>query len=212
MRSEPPPTLDYAAMYTQGYPVLLGELRRRMNQHTGATISRDLIVSMDGLSADDLAQEAWARAWRHWPQTAGQPRERVFAWVFTIARNLLIDRQRRQQRGRRLGQRQMTADLWNEAQDAVPDPRIDTQPEAVALSHAGYSELRALIERTVTAQRFHQPARALAHLSAYANGLSDKAIAQQMGITTRVIRMERWRMRQALQARIKQEQQEGVAS
>lgn len=45
--------------------------------------------------AEDLHAETFCRAWQAWPRFDGEEAE-VRAWLFRIARNLLIDRHRRQ--------------------------------------------------------------------------------------------------------------------
>lgn len=47
----------------------------------------------DGPAAEDLVQETLLRAWRH-PDVLDREPERVRAWLFTVARNLDIDRWR----------------------------------------------------------------------------------------------------------------------
>lgn len=47
----------------------------------------------DKASADDIVQETFIRAWRHLPQLSVGDR-RVRAWLFRVARNLLIDANR----------------------------------------------------------------------------------------------------------------------
>jgi RNA polymerase sigma-70 factor, ECF subfamily len=47
----------------------------------------------DRASADDIVQETFIRAWRHLPQLSVGDR-RVRAWLFRVARNLLIDANR----------------------------------------------------------------------------------------------------------------------
>jgi RNA polymerase sigma-70 factor (ECF subfamily) len=61
----------------------------------GAVILRYLRVRAgDRSEAEDLHAETFCRAWQAWPRFRGDP-EDVRAWLFRIARNLLIDRYRR---------------------------------------------------------------------------------------------------------------------
>ena len=48
----------------------------------------------DREAARDLLQEVFLRAWRHADAWRGLPPERQRAWVFTVARNLVIDAHR----------------------------------------------------------------------------------------------------------------------
>src|SRR5260370_481375 len=47
----------------------------------------------DQASADDIVQETFIRAWRHLPQLSADDRP-VRAWLYRVARNLLIDANR----------------------------------------------------------------------------------------------------------------------
>src|SRR6202044_1372714 len=47
----------------------------------------------DRASADDIVQETFIRAWRHLPHLSADDRT-VRAWLFRVARNLLIDANR----------------------------------------------------------------------------------------------------------------------
>lgn len=47
----------------------------------------------DALRAEDVAQETLLRAWRH-PEVLGRDSDAVRAWLFTVARNIVIDRWR----------------------------------------------------------------------------------------------------------------------
>ena len=50
----------------------------------------------DLASADDIVQETFIRAWRHLPQLAADD-QLIRPWLFRVARNLLIDANRRGQ-------------------------------------------------------------------------------------------------------------------
>src|SRR5262249_33009916 len=45
----------------------------------------------DPAAAPDLMQETFLRAWRHLPELRGLTPDRQRAWLFTVARNIVID-------------------------------------------------------------------------------------------------------------------------
>jgi RNA polymerase sigma-70 factor (ECF subfamily) len=61
--------------------------------HAQALHSYVLRFSPDPVSADDIVQETFIRAWRHLPQLTADERP-VRPWLFRVARNLLIDADR----------------------------------------------------------------------------------------------------------------------
>ncbi|MFY1671332.1 sigma-70 family RNA polymerase sigma factor [Plantactinospora sp. WMMB334] len=69
--------------------------------------------------ADDVLQETMLRAWRHRrlliEMQEAEGEGRVCGWLFTVARNLVVD----QARGRRLCH--VTDEVWDTAQRSVPD-------------------------------------------------------------------------------------------
>lgn len=79
----------------------------------------------DAASADDLTQEAMAQIWRK----AGQydPQKAVpNAWIFRIARNLRIDRLRRQ----KFHEVELTAEADRPAEGSADHERVTERPDA----------------------------------------------------------------------------------
>jgi len=137
----------------------------------------------DGPAAEDLTQEVFLRIVRGLDRYEDRLRER--AWVFRIARNVLIDRHRRTQR--------TPPDL---PLDAVPDPAGDgRQTETIALQEAlaglreeereafllrevaglGYEEIGPIVDATPDAVRM-RIYRARASLRAWLGGSAGTAV------------------------------------
>jgi RNA polymerase sigma-70 factor, ECF subfamily len=87
-------------------------------------------VTGDMADAQDIAQEAFARAWQHWASVGGY--ESPEAWVRRVAFNLAASRWRRHRSARAAGQLL-----------AVPEAVAETGPDTVAL----VAGLRTLPER-----------------------------------------------------------------
>jgi len=86
-------------------------LRRLMDVHMGRSIRLAERVTGSALEADEIAQEAFMRVWRH----AGRfdaGRARFSTWLYRIVVNLALDRKRRHQH------------LPIELAEHVPDPAL----------------------------------------------------------------------------------------
>jgi RNA polymerase sigma-70 factor, ECF subfamily len=70
--------------------------------------------------AEDLVQETLARAWQH-PERISADRDATRAWLFTVARNLVIDDARSARRRRELGVEQVPDRGVEDGVDAVLD-------------------------------------------------------------------------------------------
>ena len=71
-----------------------GELLRALHDAHGPALSRFLLrITGDYSFAEDVAQESLLRAWKR-PEILEQSDESVRAWLFTVARNLVIDDRR----------------------------------------------------------------------------------------------------------------------
>ncbi|MDV9176178.1 sigma-70 family RNA polymerase sigma factor [Streptomyces sp. W16] len=68
---------------------------RDVYHHHGATLLRYAASLLDGdwHTAEDVLQEATLRTWTHYDNIVGRPSE-VRPWLFTVVRNLVIDRHR----------------------------------------------------------------------------------------------------------------------
>lgn len=67
---------------------------RLYDQHRRALHAYLLGRTGDAETARDVLQETFLRLWRHFSATRTQPPERQRAWVFGVARNLVIDMHR----------------------------------------------------------------------------------------------------------------------
>ncbi len=76
------------------------ELLQVLHDVHGAALTRFVAhMTHDGTLAQDIVQEALLRAWKH-PEILAQSDNAARAWLFTVARNLVID-DRRSARHRR---------------------------------------------------------------------------------------------------------------
>jgi RNA polymerase sigma-70 factor, ECF subfamily len=90
------------------------ELLRAVHDAHGHALLRYVLrlTSGDMQFAEDVVQEALLRLWRK-PEILEQPSESARAWLFTVARNLVIDDRRSSRYSREL------------STDAMPEPRTD---------------------------------------------------------------------------------------
>ena len=85
------------------------------------------LMSGDRQRAEDIVQETLLRAWTH-PEALDPNRGSVRAWLFAVARNLIIDSMRaRQARPREIGEERLGED-WA---GSVPDPREDAYEQTL---------------------------------------------------------------------------------
>lgn len=61
------------------------------DEHAGPLYGYVLRLTNDSGRAEDVVQETLLRAWRHPEALAGRP---IRAWLFTVARNLVVDQHR----------------------------------------------------------------------------------------------------------------------
>lgn len=69
-------------------------LRRLMDAHMGRAIRLGERIAGSALDADEIAQEAFVRVWRHAARFDGR-RARFTTWLYRIVVNLALDRKRR---------------------------------------------------------------------------------------------------------------------
>ncbi|TFV58100.1 sigma-70 family RNA polymerase sigma factor [Mycobacterium sp. PS03-16] len=95
-------------------------MRVLYDEHAAALWRYALRLTGDRARAEDVVQETLLRAWRHQPTVAPNPGvtgHSARAWLFTVARNLIIDEQRSARARRETG----TADVEAVADRAGPD-------------------------------------------------------------------------------------------
>lgn len=91
----------------------------------------------------DLTQEAFIRAWRNIASLNGLPRERQAAWLFTVARHLVVDAVRARSTRQSTDEALKREALTREATAPPADSRIAEQDEriqAVELAIQGLPE------------------------------------------------------------------------
>jgi RNA polymerase sigma-70 factor (ECF subfamily) len=72
------------------------EFRRLYEAHRTAVHAYFTGRTGDRQASADLMQEVFLRAWQHWDRLADMPEDGQRAWLFTVARNLIIDTARHQ--------------------------------------------------------------------------------------------------------------------
>src|SRR6201985_816215 len=63
------------------------------DEHAGALWRYALRLTWDAAQAEDVVQETLLRAWQH-PEVIGDTERSARAWLFTVARNMIIDERR----------------------------------------------------------------------------------------------------------------------
>lgn len=136
-------------------------MRVLYDEHAGALWRYAMRLTGDAARAEDVVQETLLRAWRH-PEVTADPDRPARAWLYTVARNLVIDERRSARFRNELG----TPDVEQAADRAGPD-EVDSALDRLLISTA-LSELsedhRAVIQR------------------AYYQGWSTAQIAADLGI------------------------------
>jgi RNA polymerase sigma-70 factor, ECF subfamily len=105
-------------------------IRVLFDEH-GAALWRYVVrLTGDRSRADDVVQETLLRAWQH-PEIAADPQRSPRAWLFTVARNLVIDEQRSARVRRDAGPR----DVVGASERPGPD-EVDTALDRLLLGDA----------------------------------------------------------------------------
>jgi RNA polymerase sigma-70 factor (ECF subfamily) len=68
-------------------------IRRLYDEHAAALWRYAVRLTGDGARAEDVVQETLLRAWQH-PEVTGDHERSARAWLFTVARNMIIDERR----------------------------------------------------------------------------------------------------------------------
>lgn len=162
----PDPESTFAALYGEIYPDLLRFVQRRAHPS----------------HAEDVVAEAFLVMWRRFDEVPQRPGD-ARAWVFGVARNLLLNTQRGETRRRGLGVQ------LADATPAVPrdDPHLDLVVSRIDLARA-WTRLSAV----------HQEALAL---SAF-DGLTASEAAAVIGTSPVAYRLRLSRARRALRAHL----------
>jgi RNA polymerase sigma-70 factor (ECF subfamily) len=152
-------------------------------RHAERALRLALRVLGDATEAEDVAQEAFLRAWQAAPRF-DPARARFTTWLHRIVLNLAIDRARRRGRMPQAGL---------DAAQELPDPAKG--PEESLAEAEGRKALAAALEALPPRQR-------AAIALAYEEGLSGAAAAEALSISERALEGLLRRARQMLRARL----------
>lgn len=98
-----------------------GFMESLVREHRAALLGYATGLTGDRRIAEDIVQEALLRAWRHQDALADPDAGSVRGWLFTVVRNLVIDRER--------ARRARPAEV---AAEAAQEPSITDHAQAVA--------------------------------------------------------------------------------
>ena len=108
-----------------------GQVMRVLYEEHAAVLWRYVVrLTGDAARAEDVVQETLLRAWRH-PEVTGDSERSARAWLFTVARNLVID----ERRSARFRSETGTPDMEQAADRAGPD-EVETALDRMLLSEA----------------------------------------------------------------------------
>ncbi|MGE0131712.1 MAG: RNA polymerase sigma factor [Blastocatellales bacterium] len=117
--------------------------------------------------AEDVTQEAFLRLYSH--LQCGKPVPNARAWLFRVAHNLAVDRQRNEHRAEPL-----SADGWRQLGEQMADPA--PQPEETALEREKMARMQAALARLSPQERHCLYLRM--------EGLRYREIAEVLGVQT----------------------------
>lgn len=117
----------------------------------GAELHRYVAAMTDEARAADVVQETLVRAWRH-PEVLARSEGSVRAWLFTVARNLVVDAARSAHRRREVSTDELpdtgVADRSQEVLDAwlVGDALLELSAEHRAVVVGAYYQGRSVAD------------------------------------------------------------------
>ncbi|MDH6244760.1 sigma-70 family RNA polymerase sigma factor [Mycobacterium sp. OTB74] len=119
-------------------------MRVLYDEHAGALWRYALRLTSDAARAEDVVQETLLRAWQH-PSVLTDSEQSPRAWLYTVARNLIIDEQRSARRRHETASPQVETAADRPGPDEI-DARLDQMLITEALSQLSVDH-RAVIER-----------------------------------------------------------------
>jgi RNA polymerase sigma-70 factor, ECF subfamily len=115
------------------------------DEHAGALWRYALRLTGDASRAEDVVQETLLRAWQH-PEVIGDTERPARAWLFTVARNMIIDERRSPRFRNVVGSLDEAGAPEQSAPDEV-DSALDRMLIADAMAQMS-PEHRAVVERS----------------------------------------------------------------
>jgi RNA polymerase sigma-70 factor, ECF subfamily len=115
------------------------------DEHAGALWRYAMRLTGDASRAEDVVQETLLRAWRH-PEVIGDTERPARAWLFTVARNMIIDERRSPKFRNVVGSLDEAGAPEQSAPDEV-DSALDRLLIADAMAQMS-PEHRAVVERS----------------------------------------------------------------
>ena len=91
-------------------------MRVLYDEHAAALWRYAVRLTGDPARAEDVVQETLLRAWQH-PEVSGDAERSARAWLFTVARNMVID----DRRSARFRKERESLDTGNTPEQAAPD-------------------------------------------------------------------------------------------
>ena len=120
-------------------------MRVLYDEHGAALWRYALRLTGDRSRAEDVVQETLLRAWQH-PEVVDDPERSARAWLFTVARNMIID----ERRSSRFRNEVATLDTAGTVERAAPD-EVNTALDRLLIGDAMAqlsAEHRAVIRRS----------------------------------------------------------------
>jgi RNA polymerase sigma-70 factor (ECF subfamily) len=115
------------------------------DEHAGPLWRYALRLTGDAARAEDVVQETLLRAWQH-PEVVGDTERSARAWLFTVARNMIIDERRSPRFRKNAG----SLEDSGAPEQAVPD-QVDSALDRLLIVDAMAQmtpEHRAVVERS----------------------------------------------------------------
>jgi RNA polymerase sigma-70 factor (ECF subfamily) len=115
------------------------------DEHAAALWRYALRLTSDASRAEDVVQETLMRAWQH-PEVVGDADRSARAWLFTVARNMIIDERRSARFRNVVG----SLDDSSTPEQSVPD-EVDSALDRLLIADAMAqmsAEHRAVVERS----------------------------------------------------------------